>query len=214
MSNVSRFNKPIEPGNATTNPTNIENGTQYYNSVTNKLTVYENGVWVTYPTKTEFDSFVTETRNLSKSIAVITDSKPNGTAGGTFTSGAWRTRTLNTLSDPMSIITSLASNEFTLPAGRYEIEAFAVGYLCGLNKIKLRNVTDNVDVVIGSNSFSNASSVQGISQLDGVFTIDSAKTFQLQHWCSVTRNTNGFGLAVSAGVDEVYASIKIRKLST
>ena len=85
MSNVSKFNNPIEPGNATTNPTNIQNGTQYYNSVTNKLTVYENGVWVTYPTKTEFDSFVTETRNLSKSISVIIDSKPNGTAGGTFT---------------------------------------------------------------------------------------------------------------------------------
>jgi hypothetical protein len=46
-------------------------------------------------------------------IARIYDSKTNGTQGGTFTSGAWQIRTLNTLRQS-GIGVSLLSNEFTL----------------------------------------------------------------------------------------------------
>src|SRR5690242_14620433 len=48
-------------------------------------------------------------------------------AGGTFTSGAWRTRTLNEeLRNTLGA--SLASNQITLPAGSYYAEWWAVGY--------------------------------------------------------------------------------------
>ncbi|MGB7337070.1 MAG: hypothetical protein WBD01_14885, partial [Salaquimonas sp.] len=47
--------------------------------------------------------------------AVIYDLKSSGSGGGTFTSGAWQTRSLNTLYDPDGHVT-LVSNAFTFDA--------------------------------------------------------------------------------------------------
>lgn len=50
-------------------------------------------------------------------VAVIQDQKSSGTDGGTFTSGAWRTRTLNTtVLNTIGAGFSLSSNQFTLAA--------------------------------------------------------------------------------------------------
>ena len=47
------------------------------------------------------------------------DEKANGTQGGTFTSGSWYTRDLNTVVTNEINGASLSSNQFTLPAGDY-----------------------------------------------------------------------------------------------
>ena len=53
------------------------------------------------------------------------------TNGGTFTSGAFRTRDSNTeVADPDNIV-SISSNQFTLGAGNYLIEASAPAYKSG-----------------------------------------------------------------------------------
>ena len=55
------------------------------------------------------------------SYAIIAEQQSAGTEAGTFTSGAWRTRSLNTeITDPDGIV-SLSSNGFTLQAGTYFI---------------------------------------------------------------------------------------------
>ena len=52
------------------------------------------------------------------SIAIIEDQKSAGTAGGTFTSGAWRTRDLNTeVSDPDGIVSTQSSTAGTQNGG-------------------------------------------------------------------------------------------------
>ena len=58
----------------------------------------------------------------------IQDQKPQGTNGGTFTSGAWRTRDLNTVLTNTITGASLADNQITLPAGKYYVEASAPAY--------------------------------------------------------------------------------------
>ncbi len=56
------------------------------------------------------------------SYAAICNEQPSGTEGGTFTSGAWRVRDLNTeIADPDGIV-SISSNQFTLGAGSYLIK--------------------------------------------------------------------------------------------
>ena len=55
----------------------------------------------------------------------LSDVKSAGTAGGTFTSGSWQTRTLNTEDSDTGGNCSLSSNQFTLDAGTYEINARA-----------------------------------------------------------------------------------------
>ncbi|MBK9322713.1 MAG: hypothetical protein IPM97_07165 [Bdellovibrionaceae bacterium] len=56
---------------------------------------------------------------------LIVDEKPANTAGGTFTSGSWQTRTLNTTRFNTIPGASLASNQITLPAGTYYVRAVA-----------------------------------------------------------------------------------------
>jgi hypothetical protein len=154
-------------------------------------------------------------------IATIKDVKASGTEGGTFTSGVYQTRVLNTLQDPTGIVTSLASNQFTLPAGRYYIEAVApasslTATAPSNHKAKLRNITDSSDVIIGSSmrlSLNNAGTAgTNASVIHGVVDISSPKVFELQHRCAVTTGTSGFGIAAGFGDDEVYSTVKITKI--
>lgn len=151
---------------------------------------------------------------LQPRIATISDVKSNGTAGGTATSGSYATRTLNTLDDPTGIVTSLASNQFTLPAGEYYIEANAPGYFASNIKIKLRNITDSTDQIIGSSEYSGNNAVypQTRSFLSGKVVISSAKTFEIQQRVSLTSAGSGLGVAVSFSDNEVFTIVKVQKV--
>lgn len=145
----------------------------------------------------------------------IRDEKASGTDGGTFTSGSWQTRTLNTVKTNEIIGASLSSNQITLPAGTYEIEAFSIGYRCELHKTRLRNISDSSDLLIGSSERSYTTGrTSSKSKLRGRFTIAASKTIELQHRCSSTYSTEGYGVACSFGVVEVYSDIIIRKINS
>lgn len=71
---------------------------------------------------------------------IIEDRKSSGTAGGTFSSGDWRVRTLNTIVYNNGVLESLSSNRFKLPAGTYIIDWEApandvLGHKSALSKI-------------------------------------------------------------------------------
>ena len=147
---------------------------------------------------------------LFDAVALIRDEKAANTAGGTFTSGAWQTRVLNTEVSDADGIVSLASNQFTLQAGTYLIHARAPGYQCDRHKAKLRNVTDSTDALIGSSAWNpSAQSGAGESDVVGVITIASAKAFEIQHRCATTQASNGFGIESNFGVVEVYTEVEI-----
>lgn len=146
-------------------------------------------------------------------IATLSDVKASGTSGGTATSGSYQTRTLNTLSDPTGIVTSLASNQFTLPAGEYYIEASAPSFNCEMNKIRIQNTTDSTTPLLGVPSYSRVTTNASTPAfLSGSIVITSTKTFELQHRVGSTQATTGFGLAASFGDNEVYAIVKITKV--
>jgi len=50
------------------------------------------------------------------------------------------------------------------------------------------------------------------SPFKGVLNISVAKVFEIQHRCSRTQSTTGFGLASNFGVSEVYTQLKITKV--
>lgn len=147
---------------------------------------------------------------------VLEEQQSSGTAGGTFTSGAWRTRALNTtVANPNSVLVSLASNQFTLATGTYYIDAYAVGLQCSVHKTKIANITDVTDSLIGGNAQSGAGSNYSLSPsfVRGLVTIAAQKTFELQHRCVTTKATDGMGLAGSFSVAEVYAQVLIWKIA-
>jgi hypothetical protein len=145
-------------------------------------------------------------------VCYIKDVKAANTAGGTATSGSFQTRTLNTLEGDQSFV-SLASNQFTLQPGTYEIEAFATVYAVGNSIAKLRNTTDGSDVLTGTVATSvNASPADVASRVYGSFSISTAKTFEIQHNVQSTQATNGWGSAPNLGVSNTFTVVKLRKV--
>lgn len=145
---------------------------------------------------------------------IVNDTKASNTAGGTFTSGAWRTRDLNTEVYNTISGASLAINQITLPAGTYLINASAPAYYVGKHKIKLRNITDSEDTLIGSTEYSSYSAGYAMTRsfIIGSFAIASAKVFEIQHQCSNTLSTSGFGDVNNFSVDEIYTQVHITKV--
>ncbi len=139
---------------------------------------------------------------------VIEDQKTEGTNGGTFTSGAWQTRDLNTLAYNSGTLASLSSNRFTLPAGTYCIDWDApAGEGVGKNKTRLYNYTASSVVAYGRNA-ANASSSCGTA----VVTVSSSTSFQVEHRCETTVSDTGLGAATGWGT-EVYTRVRIRKIA-
>ena len=141
----------------------------------------------------------------------VRDEKSSGTAGGGSTSGSFLTRDLNTVMTNEITGASLSSNQITLPSGTYYINARAPAYNVDEHKLKLRNITDSSDTIIGS-SEQNADLDYDSAFLTGRFTIASQKTFELQHRFGFGA-ANGFGLACSFSVVEVYADVQIWKVA-
>lgn len=145
----------------------------------------------------------------------VRDEKATGTAGGTFTAGALRTRDLNTVKTNEIVGASLASNQITLPAGTYFIDAEAPAYIVGEHKALLRNVTDGTNTIIGSNEFvGTGAQASSFCRVMGRFTIAAAKVFEIQHYAQNTGATTGFGrqTSLAGAFTEVYTDVKIWKV--
>ncbi len=146
----------------------------------------------------------------------IQDEKADGTQGGTFSSGAARTRVLTTIVTDETGDVSLSSNQFTLSAGTYRIWAQAPAYRVTNGYAWLQNITDASLEVQGSNHYSNSSTggVHTHSFIAGQFTITATKTFEIQHICFATRSSEGFGNRSSAtGDPEIYTQVQLVKVA-
>ena len=160
-------------------------------------------------------TWATPSGGLFASYAQVCDRKSSGSHGGSFSSGDWRTRELNTEAfDPDGIVT-LSSNQFTLQAGSYFINAMAPAQSVVNHQLRLRNITDSNNALFGfsayaSQSSGNATDDNDYAFLKGRITLSGAKTFELQHRCNTTRNGAGFGQPTGYA-EETYASVEIYK---
>lgn len=148
-----------------------------------------------------------------QTYAIICDQKSGETDGGTFTSGAWRTRDLNTeIADPDGIV-SISSNQFTLGAGTYLIEASAPANRVNRHTIRLYNVTDTTVAGTGQSTLSNsAHNNSSESTLVARVTITASTAFEIQHRSGATKSGSGFGLYASFdSSDPIYTVVKIFK---
>jgi hypothetical protein len=152
--------------------------------------------------------------SAGSTVAVFADHKTQNTASGTFTTGAWRTRDLNTSVFNGITGCSLSSNQITLAAGTYAIIATGPAYDCNRHQLRLRNITDSTTTLTGDSNYlrSFADPSAGAANLSGAFTIAGTKVFELQHINQQTSTTNGFGVAANF-TTEVYAMIQITKVS-
>jgi hypothetical protein len=140
------------------------------------------------------------------------DQKSATTQGGTFTSGAWRTRDLQTSQFNNITGCSLASNQITLAAGTYKVNCTAASFDTESTQARFYNITDSAVEIGGtSENVSGGDAVQINGLVNGYFTITGTKVFELQHQTSTTKATNGFGAAVGFNT-EVYSTVSIMKV--
>jgi len=159
------------------------------------------------------DGTIAKTSDINfTSYAIIVDQKSAGTGGGTFSSGSYFTRDLNTiLSDPDSIVT-ISSNEFTLQAGTYFVKVSAPAFGVNRHKCLLRNQTDGADITYGTSAYAaSAASVQTRSFISSRFTLTGAKALRIRHKCDTTKSGNGYGVETSHGIPEIYTIVEIFK---
>jgi hypothetical protein len=146
------------------------------------------------------------------SVVIIRDEKAQGAFGGTFNSGAWRTRDLNTEVYDPSNLASLASNQITLQPGTYLCFASAPAYTVIRHQARLQNVTDTVTLLLGTSEISGgADAVQTRSFIAGVFSISAQKTLEVQHQCGTSVTTSGFGQNANF-TTEVFTTITLIRI--
>lgn len=148
---------------------------------------------------------------------ILEDQKTSGTDGGTFISGAWRTRDLNTEVADTGGDCTLASNQFTLVAGTYELIASAPGYIVTYHQARLQNITDATTIASGTSEYTYGSYfTNNRSIINTRFTIASSTAFEIQHRCGATAATNGFGVGSGASftvAHETYTQVWIKRVA-
>ena len=154
------------------------------------------------------------------SYAVIVDEKALGTVGGTFTTGAWRTRDLQTKVTDEDVIVTIATNAFTLTTGSYLIRWSAPALWAGSHQTRLYDVTGTAGVGTGSSEYSApvpggypGSINQVLNRSVGSARVNisgASNVYTIEHRCSTTTSSEGWGVAGSFGV-EVYTIVEIYK---
>ena len=149
---------------------------------------------------------------LNNPYAYIRDEKTSGTDAGSFTNGAWRTRTLNTKVYDVDSIATLSANQVTLIAGVYHFVGRFPSLGTGRTQARLQNITDATTIALGSNCYTLSTPSGAIIHICGRFTIAGSKALELQMRSELTQaNTWAQGAATSWGT-EVYAEIEFWKI--
>jgi predicted amino acid-binding ACT domain protein len=144
-------------------------------------------------------------------LMIVVDQKPASTAGGTFTSAAWRTRVLNTVLHNTIAGGSLAANQITLPVGIYETDISCPALR--VEQHRLQNITAGTTLLGGTSEVSEQSGaiVTSHSKITGVITLAATTVLEVQHICAVTKTGDGFG-TFNANAPEIYTVAKFRRI--
>jgi hypothetical protein len=147
---------------------------------------------------------------LADKIAIVSDVKTSGTNAGTFTSGSWTTRVLNTIIGDQNFA-AVSSNQIILQPGSYSITARAPACNVLGHQIRLRNITDSTDAAMGTSTFANGGIVN-FSEISATFSINTEKIYEIQHMCALTYLHIGLGRSTGFNSDEIYTLVTIKKL--
>lgn len=134
-------------------------------------------------------------------------------SGGTFTSATDVTRTLTDESDPGNI-GSLSSNQITLEAGTYYVDAKVPANRVGFHVAWLYDTTGASTLIDGSAEYSDTANNDPTSSvIQGTFTLSGSSVLEIRHRCATSRSGDGLGLAHNiSGHNSIYTKATFIKL--
>ena len=147
--------------------------------------------------------------------AMIEDRKSDGTNGGTFSGGAWRTRDLNTeVTDPNNIV-SISSNTFALSGStsdKYLVRWRSPAYKVDVHGSRLYCTTDSNVAAKGSASVCKGNYGIATTISHGMARLDGGKSYRIEAYAWQTISGDGFGSTWSASwCPGIYAQVEIMK---
>jgi len=207
-------------------------GALYFNTTGNQMRVYTGSAWIIIElppiaTQPQAEAGVDNTTMMTplrtkqaidalapvpafeNRLLHVRDEKPSGTSGGDAVVG-WNSRVLNTVKTNQITGASLASNQISLPAGTYFIDAVSPVFGVGESVARLQNVS-GPEILRGQNGYATGSSTTCYSRITGRFTLASTTNLRIQQYAAFS-NFGGLGNAVSQGT-EVYTSVMIWKVA-
>ncbi|WP_262892195.1 collagen-like protein [Pontibacter akesuensis] len=144
--------------------------------------------------------------------AFLRDQRQSAQHGGSAVLNQWNTRALNILEGDNSFV-ELSNNRFILQPGKYTIEIMAPAYATAAHQAKLKDINTGADVLIGTTGFSHPSAPAiSHSFIQGILTVSTPTTYEVQHRAGVERLFSGLGQAANFGTVEIYTQIKIMKV--
>ena len=172
-------------------------------TVDDQLKVYDSNVDITFENK-PVDPY-------DLPVLHVQDQKSQNVAGGTFTSGARRTRELNSIEINNITGASVTANVISLPAGDYEIRAEVP--CCAVGKVQawLYNVTATTDILRSTSVDTGNTAITLYNYLFGQFSLSEQSSLEIQHRCETSGAGDGFGLPANFDT-EVYTNVVIKKL--
>jgi hypothetical protein len=157
----------------------------------------------------------------SISLPIFHVREEGGPAAATNIATGIERRVLNTVKNNDISGASLASNQVTVPPGKYRMRVYAILDLqgstnfIGHHKVAVYNVTDGTYAVMGQSrnmaSISGGLYAWGIASLgEGVVTISTSKVFEVRsiHSDSIA----GYGQAVGSITPEVFTELILEKI--
>lgn len=144
-------------------------------------------------------------------MALVQDRQNNNVSGGSSSVG-WNKRIVN--DKPVDFIgITLASNNFTIPAGTYHIKASAPGSGVRAHKIVLANSDRTTTYLVGTSENAPLETISGTivkvanrSTIDSVVTFATSATLAIWHY---TTNNAELGIPTNASTDEIYTQVII-----
>jgi hypothetical protein len=152
--------------------------------------------------------------SLTLKIAVLQDVKNNNVAGGTAVTAVWTARTLNTISsDPNGLIIDLASNEWKVAAGAYQVKVLAPFHHTRGTRLRIYDVTNSVVIGYGPSLYINNNVDMEVS-LNVRITPHKDNVYRLEYYCERGGHADGLGIAANVGQAEIYTTLEITRLDT
>lgn len=151
----------------------------------------------------------------------LADVSGSGVAGGTFTSGTWVTRNINTEFSDNGGICSITTNQITLSGGTYICDISCPAWGVETHISRLRNISSGISLLSGTSEYTaimpGSYSVQTRSIIKGRFTLPSSGAIlEIQHACKTTAATYGLGVGISpflSGMVNIYTIAEFRRIA-
>ena len=155
----------------------------------------------------------------TKEYILIRDEKADTTNGGTFISGAWRQRDLNTEVIDEGNNVTLAGDQITVTvAGDYYVRIHAPAVQVTYHRARFYETTATISALYSQNAVADISIIRASSNavITGKITVTSGNIsasqniFEVQHQCTNSLTNTGFGVHDNMALgNEIYTIVEM-----